>query len=807
MSGVLHDLRFAARTLRRQPGITAAAVVCLALGIGANTTAYSALDALLLHTVPAADDRGLVMLAEASADTERDYDLVAPATLDDWRRASRTIGDVAAGRWHDVNLTGGDRPERVTSYQVEPALFALLGARPRLGRVFTDDGRTSGAPGAVLGEALWRSRFGADPAVVGRTVLLDGAPHVVTGVLDADFIFPPGAQLWTPLRLTPAEAAERGTRSLRAIGRLRPGVSLAEARAELRTIAARVAAEHPATNRAWTARVEDANASIGADRRPYLLAMQLSTGLVLLIACVNVANLLLARASTRGREVAVRVALGAGRGRLARQFLAEALLLAVLGGLAGVLVALWGTLALRVSLPAELLRYNPGWTRIGVNANALGFTAIVALVTGVLFGFAPALLGTRQSPGAILRGGRAAAGAPPRLRARSALVVVQLALATALLVTTTLALRTFVHLTRADAGFDARPLLTMQLSLPEAEYDDSAAVRFYERLGARVGALPGVAAVGAVNVLPMEWFERATSVRAEGREPVSEHDATPTWRTRVVDAGYFAALGVPLLDGRALRADDRAGAVPVVVVSAAAARQLWPGEHAIGRRLRLGRDATLREVVGVVGDVRHNPNMGLDPLHPIAYLPLAQRPTHDLSLVIRVAAGEPTALAAAVQREISALDRGLAAGEVATMPRILFAALSPQRATAGMFAIMGAIALVLAVVGVYGVIAYATAQRTHELGVRVALGATRGSVVRLVLRRGLWLTAAGILLGAVGAYATAQSMAGILRGVSPTDVPTYAGAAALLAAVSLLAAYLPARRAARVAPSVALRAE
>ena len=414
MQGLLHDLRFAARSLRRQPGLTVAAVLCLALGIGANTTAYGTLDALLLHAIPAADPRGLVVLAEASRDTDRDYDLVAPATLDDWRRASRTVGDVAAGRWHDVNLTGGDLPERVTSYQVEPGLFTLLGARPRLGRVFTDDGGSTGAPGAVLGDALWRQRFGADPAIVGRTVLLDGEPHVVTGVLDADFIFPVGAQLWTPLRLTPEQAAERGTRTLRAFGRLRPGATLEEARVELRTIARRIATEHPATNGEWTARVDDANDAVTAERRPYLLAMQLSAALVLLIACVNVASLLLARASARGREVAVRVALGAGRLRLARHFLAEALLLAAMGGVAGALVALWGTLAVRVSLPPELLRYNPGWTRIGVNGSALLVTALVAVATGFLFGLAPALLGTRQPPAAALRGGRAAGTASPR---------------------------------------------------------------------------------------------------------------------------------------------------------------------------------------------------------------------------------------------------------------------------------------------------------------------------------------------------------------------------------------------------------
>jgi putative ABC transport system permease protein len=535
--------------------------------------------------------------------------------------------------------------------------------------------------------------------------------------------------------------------------------------------------------------------------------MLASVAFMLLIGCANVANLLLARATTRGRELAVRVALGATRGDLIRQMLAESVVISLIGGALGVLLALWGVRLTRNALPAELVRFNPGWTRIAVNDSALVFTVLVSLATALLIGLVPALIASRADPQQALKeSGRTASGAGGRQRLRSALVVGEVALALMLLFGTGLMVRSFIGLFDTDQGYRVDNVLTMQLTLPGARYEaEDSLVAFYNTLADRVRELPGVRAAAMTSSPPPSWDDNSTRFILEGEPKPQRGDPAHQERRRIVSDGYFGALGIPVRQGRDFDRHDEANKTTVAIVSEAFARRYWPGQNPIGKRIStLATSMSLTTIVGVVGDARYNPNVGREPLAPAVYLPVTQRPWNTMTLVVRTAS-DPGAITADVQRVIGSIDPALAAGNVLTLERMLGSSLSPQRITAGMLSVFAGIALVLAVIGIYGVMSYTVNQRTHEIGIRMALGAQRADVVRRVLRQGVVLAALGIAIGAFGSFAMARGMATLLHEVSPTDPVTFVAVAVMLAAVAVVGSWLPARRAAAVDPVVALR--
>jgi putative ABC transport system permease protein len=763
----------------------------------------------VIAPVPTPNSDRLVMMAEVSPRNpdDPDFDRIAPANLVDWMRQTRTLEHIAGFAWWDVNITGIEEPERVTGFRVTPEFFRTLGERPMLGRVFTDDeGRDGHTDRVILGHPLWKRRFGGDAAVVGRTVQLNGAPHTIVGVMGEDFIFPPGAELWKPFALDGATAADRDGRRMSAIARLRPTATLEEARAEATVIARRLEIQYPDMNAKWGMRVEPAQVWYARHSRPYMIVMLASVAFVLLIGCANVANLLLARATTRGRELAVRVALGATRGDLMRQMLAESIVVAFVGGALGALLALWGVRLMRGAMPAELVRFNPGWTRIAINSDALVFTALVSMATAILVGLVPAIIASRADPQQALKdSGRTSSGGG-RQRLRSALVVGEVALALVLLVGTGLMVRSFIGLVDTDQGYTVKRALTMQLTLPPARYKtDEQLSAFFTTLVDRVRDVPGVQNAAVTSSPPPSWDDNSTRFILEGEAKPQRGDPAHQERLRIASDGLFATLGASVKRGRDFNRYDDKESPSVAIVSEALARRYWPGQDAIGKRISTLADSMhLTTVVGVVGDMRHNPNTGREPLAPVVYIPATQVPWSTMTLVVRTV-GEPAGVSANVQKVIGSIDPSLAAGNVVTLERMLSSSLAPQSLTAGMLSVFAAIALVLAVIGIYGVMSYTVSQRTHEIGIRIALGAQQGDVVRRVLRRGLVLAALGIGIGTAGSLAMTRGMAMLLHEVSPTDPLTFGTVAVILAGVALLGSWLPARRAAAVDPVVALR--
>jgi len=804
--------RYAFRTLAKTPAWTLAAVACLAIGIGANTTVYTAMRALVIAPVPTPNSERLVMLAETPPrePNNPDFDRLAPANVVDWKRQSETLESVAAFGWWDVNITGIDEPESVTGFRVSEDFFRVLGEAPAIGRAFTlEETRDGNTDYVVLSHPLWQRRFGGDRTVIGTSVLLNGVKHTVVGVMGEDFIFPPGAELWKPLALDGAVGQDRDGRWLAALGRLKPGVTIEQARAEARTIARRLELQYPDFNTKWGMRVEPAQVFYGRHPRPYLLIMISSVAFVLLIGCANVANLILARATTRGRELAVRVALGATRGNLVRQMLAESLVIAALGGALGVLFALWGVRLMRGALPADLVRFNPGWTRITVNGDALVFTLAVSVATALVIGLIPALIASRADPQQALKeGGRTSSGAGGRQRLRSVLVVAEVALALMLLVGTGLMVRSFIGLIETDQGYTRENVLTMQLALPGARYKtDEDRVRFYNAMLDGVAALPGVRAAGIASSAPPDWNDNSTRFILEGEPRPQRGDPAHLERRRVVSDDYFTALGIPLKRGRAFTRHDADSSPVVAIVSEALARKYWPNDDPIGKRISIvATNMTLTTIVGVVGDARHNPNVGRTPLAPVVYIPVNQAPWSSMTLVVRTA-GDPLAATGEVQRAIGAIDPALAAGSIKTLEQMLSMSLAPQRITAAMLSIFAAVAMLLAVIGIYGVISYSVTQRTHEIGIRMALGARQGDVIRQVLRHGFILGGLGIAIGGAAALGLTRKMASQLHDVSPTDPLTFIGVTLVLGGVAIVGSWLPARRAAAVDPVVALRAD
>jgi putative ABC transport system permease protein len=803
MRAFLQDVRFASRILRKNLGLTAIIVLTLALGIGSNATVYSAARTFLLAPFPGLRDPDrLVRLVEVPPRRDEWADEASPGSLVEWRRQSGFM-EIAACDWWLVNLTGEGEPERVLGIRGTANYFRLLGFEPILGRGFLPGDDQPGRDAVtVLGYGLWQRRYGGDPKIVGRTLSLDGRSYTVIGIMPPDLTYPEGGQLWVPLALGQESATDFADRSLIVFARLHRGVSIPDAQARLAVIAARTARDHPVTNAGWGVQVWSLEGFQGRLTRPLILVLFCAVALVLLIVCANVANLLLARASVRQREFAVRSALGAGQSRLFRQRLTETVLLALLGGALGTLVARWEIALLRWAVPGELSQYVPAWSHLTVDLQVLGFTVLTSVAAGIVFGVAPAFGAARVNLQEVLKeGGRGATGGRGG-RLRRVLVVSEMALALMLLASTGLMVRSFVRILGSDPGFRTDHLLTLEVALPAARYPNPHAITgFYTDLIGRVRGLPGVRSFALVNGLPLSGWDDVRELEVAGR-PVEREK--PSVGYRVISEDYFTTMEIPLLRGRSFGRQDQATAPGVAIVNQAMAQLLWPGANPLTQRIRIGAEPAFREIVGVVRDIRsRRPNQ---PPRAEVYVPLLQAPTPGMALVVRTAEA-PTALAGEVQRQIAVLDPALAAGEVRPFERVLAKALAPFRVTTGMLTGFALLALLLAGVGIYGVISLAVAQRTQEIGIRVALGAQRRDVLGLVVGQGLRLLLIGLGIGLAGALALTRGLASVLFGVSPTDLITFVAASTLLAAVALLGSYVPALRAARLDPLEALRSE
>lgn len=800
MGTLVQDLRYGARILWKQPGFTLIAVLTLGLGIGANTAIFSAVDALLLRQLPFLDPARLVMIWEHDTQEGNSRNPVAPANFVDWRKQNEVCAQLGYfTQPSGLNLTGKSEPERITGIFVSPNLFSLLGVQPQLGRGFLpEDLQERGGLAVILSHGLWQRRFGGHPAVIGQTLTLDGAAFTVVGVMPAQFQLPEEAELWG-LTLNGELTTMRNQHFLRVMARLKPDVTLAQARAHFSLIAQQLAQQYPATNQGYGANVLTLREQLVGDVRLTLWVLLGAVGFVLLIACANVANLMLARAGIRQREMAIRNALGAGRRRLVRQLLTESLLLALLGGALGLLLAAWAldsiaALSAQIALAPE----------IKLDLRVLGFTLLVTTLTGIIFGLAPALAAARPNLNDALKAGaRNASTASQRLR--GGLVVAEIALAVALLAGAGLLIRSFMRLQNVETGCDARDVLTMQFAPSGVRYDEGEQLAaFYQQLVERVQALPGVRAAAAISRLPLAGDRSTSGLTIEGRPLATGEQREAHYR--VITPNYFNTLKIPLRAGRVLTEQDNAKAPPAALINQTLANKYWPGAEAVGQRIKLGPNANSPwvAIVGVVGDVR---NFGLEnEALPEVYVPHLQAPTDRMRLVMRTTV-EPLGLVAAIREAVRGLDKDVPFAQVVTMEQLLAQSIARRRLNLLLLGIFAVLALALAAAGIYGVMSYMVAQRTQEIGIRLALGAQRGDVLRLVLKEGMLLALIGVVVGLATSLALMRWLASLLYEVSATDPLTFAGVAILLMLVALLACYVPARRAMRTDPLVALRCE
>ncbi len=801
MDQLLRDLRFAVRSLLKRPALFGIATISLALGIGANTTIFAAIDGFMLQPLPYPDAGRILQVW--TANPSRGWNRASSSMPDylDWSSTAKTM-DVAAVAGGSFNLAEGDRPERVPGTRVTPSFFTVMGTSPAIGRTFSADEERPGAPKVVvIGNALWKRRFAGDPGVVGRTVRLNGEPHTIIGVMPPSFRFPTlTTDVWTPLTHDGTE--KRNDRSLNIIGHVKAGTSRAAADQELATITARLANayEENKGNTVYTETIQEAALGQGFSRGATVSTV--AVVFVLLIACANVANLLLARATGRARELALRTAIGASRGKVNRQLLTESVVLALAGGVLGTLFAVGGVRALVTIFPPNI----PGGENVALNARVLFYTLGVSLVAGVAFGVAPALNATRTGVASVLReGGRSASMGMRRNRLGASLVVAEIALALVLLISAGLLIKGAVRAQSADLGFDASNVLTMRIMLPENQYADTTRLlAFQTELLDRLRTMPSVDAVGATSNLPAQGGS-GTAFSIEGR-PVPDQSKQPVSQFRVVMPGYLATMHVPIRRGRDLSPTDQFGSNAVALVNERFAALNWPSDDPIGKRIIINTPAgpTPREVVGIVADTREFGPTSNAPA--LMYFSALQRPQRSLAFVIR-ARGDAAALGSAARAQLNGLDASIPAYGVQTLREILDQSQQGNMIMPRLLAVFGAIALLLAVVGVYGVMSYSVNQRTQEVGIRMALGAEGSDIVRLVLRQGASLAAGGLVIGLGLAALTTRTLSFFLLDVSAFDPQVFAGVSLSLAAAAMIASFIPARRAVRVDPLVALRHE
>ena len=807
------DIRYGARMLAKHKAFTSVAVVTLALGIGANTAIFSVVNELLLRPLPYRNAEQIVMLWEVNPDG-RHQNSTSRANFRHWREQSTSYQSVAAFSDQRVNLTGDGVPEELSVQSATPELFNVLGVDPLLGRTFLpDDADASKTPIAVLSYGIWQRRFGGDPNILGRQLTLDTDKVTVIGVMPPTFQFHiesrsgtgKAAEVWTILPMPVGPGANERGRFLSVVGRMKDEVSSHQAAAELRTIAARLSDEEPESNKNWSAEVLPLRDQLfGNVRRPLWLMLG-AVGFVLLIACANVANLLLSLASSREKEIAVRAALGARRFRIVRQLLTESLLLALLGSVLGLMFAYLGIKALVLISPRDLVSLQG----VGLNLTVLGWTLAVSLLTGIIFGLAPALQVSRLTLNDSLKeGGKSeSAQASGSRRLRSALVVSEIALAVVLLASAGLLIRSFVRLQQVDRGFDTDNLLTMVIRVPVSRYrEDAQFVNFFNQALDRIRHVPTVRSAGMVNYLPLYGgLGSSTGFKIDGR-PEPPPGQKPGTDVRVADAGYFPTMGIPLLRGRNFSDSEQREPKHVILINEALARKYFSDEEPIGRRLDVNMFDTPQpaEIIGVVGNVRYDSLIDESP--PAVYFPHPDLTYAFMTLVIRTD-GEPTSIAPAVQREIGALDPNQPVSDVRTMNQVMSEWVSRSRFNTLLLGLFAGLATLLSAVGIFGVMNYSVALRTREIGLRLAVGAQPRQVLLLILRQGLLLTVIGVVLGLAAAFALTRLLSGLLFGVEAVDVTTFTSISLLLILVSLLACYLPARRAMRIDPLSALRYE
>jgi putative ABC transport system permease protein len=803
MSDVLKEVRYSCRALFKRPLLTLTVATTLALGLGANAAIFNLIDRLVLRPYPLKNPDSVVLLSETGGNLEFKKEAVSPANFFDWRAATRTLDFLSAYVWWDANLVDRGNPERLPGFRITSGFFEALSVRPALGRTFVRDDETFGRHRVVIiSDALWRRRFDADPSVIGRAVIVDGEPYQVVGVMPPRFAFPDGSQIWAPVAFDPKTPPSRTARYVTPIGRIRNGSTLEDVQSELSVLAGRLAREYPQANRDHGVRAYTLTRGMLDEGTGPLLSMwQASAFIVLLIACANIANLLLARSSERRHETGVRIALGASRGRIARESLIESALLALIAVPPAIGFAWLSLYAIRVSMPANILRFVPGFESLGPDLRLVSFTFAIALVTGCTFGLLPALQSSRSSVTETLKeGGRTATG---RHKVRRAIVVLEIAIALPLLVAAGLGVIGTERFLNGPQGYDPDGLLTMKLILPDRTYPDDAARRlFATKTIDALAQIAGVERVAAINNMPTSGSNSSRSIEIDGHPPADPNEL-PSVDFRTITADYFSTLRIPVVRGRDFTTADREDTQPVVIVSESMARRFWPNENPIGRRMKV-HDGPWLTVVGISGDVIHDWFNRRNT--PSMYRPLPQAPVDYMCVVVRTR-GEPTAIAPDARRALRSIDPAQPIFDVMTMRRALHERTIGLQYLAAIMATFAAIALLLAAVGLYALITYFVAQRRHEIGLRIALGASPRDVVRLTVGQALRLTLTGTAIGFGLAIALSRLIQAGLLGISSTDPGIFIAFAAVLIVTSLVAGYVPARRAARIDPITALRAE
>ncbi len=814
MDKFLQDLKYGIRMLAKSPGFTAIAILTLALGIGANTAIFSVVNAELLRPLPFRDATRLVSVASTNSRTHAAAASLSYPDFLDLRAQNQVFENMAAYTDGSFTLTGIDQPAHIVGSSVTASLFDVLGVTPELGRTFLPDEDQPHRHSVILSHELWTSRFASDPHVIGRSIQLDKSAYTVVGVMPASFRYPLQRQtstLWTTMAPllessdgVPSLGEQRGAHFLRSIARLKPGVTVPQAQAALDVITTSLAKQYPDTDKYWGAQVVAEQDRMTRTIRPALFVMMIAVGFVLLIACVNVANLLLARATARTREIAIRAALGAGRNRLIKQLLTESFVLALIAGGIGLLLAMWGSEILVRLSPEQLPRIS----EIHVDGWVMAFTLSLAMLTGFLFGLAPAMHVSHSSiVDALKEGALSVTASKERFGLRSSLVVVEMVLALVLLVSAGLLIRSLVRLQQVSPGFDPQNVMAASIDLPDAKYPDANKAEFYRNLLPKLQALPGVQSAAAIYPLPMGGDEIRTTFQLEGR-PVSKSEE-PVTSLRDITPNYFSTMRIPLLQGRDFDARDDAKSTPVVIINEALAQQTFPGENPIGKHIKPGisvgpGEAAMREIIGVVGNVKFS-DLASEWL-PESYVPVAQLPFGSMTLVVR-STQDAHAVVKMMTETVQSMDPDMPAYAPKTVAEYLEGTLSVPRFNTVLLALFAGLAMLLTAVGLYGVISYSVAQRTHEIGIRMALGAQPRDILKMVMVQSGRLIAAGVVAGIAFALILTRMMESLLYGVSSADPATFAGMSVFLAAVAFFACYIPARRAMRVDPMIALRYE
>jgi putative ABC transport system permease protein len=800
------DVGYGLRRLWKNPGITLAAVFALALGIGANTAIFSLVNALVLRPLPYEKPDQIILLSYALSEA-------SPANFLDWKAQNQSFDNISAIGFWNANLTGGNDPERLQGFQTSASLFPMLGVKPALGRTFVAEEEQPGKDNvAVISDGLWKRAFASNPNIVGQTISLNAKSYTVIGVMPAGFQYYRPADVWSPLAFTPEDAKRRAPGNLIVAGRLKQNVTFAQAQSQMTTIAGRLEQQYPQTNTGLTIRLMSLHEHLMGPMRPALIVLLAAVIFVLMIACANVANLLLARAAARQKEIAIRLALGAGRFRIVRQLLTESILLGLLGGLVGLGLGFGGLRFLNASIPPTGAGFLSQLNGISLDGRVLAFTFFISMLTGIIFGLAPALQTSRPDLNETLKeGGRGNAGGRQSARLRSILVVSEVALALVLLVCAALMVTSFLRLLNVNPGFEPKNVLTMQTSLLQARYPEDAQVNaFYKRALDQIRNLPGVESAGATSNLPLGGSNKVRGLEIEGSPAPGPGQPALAANYRMVSSDYFKSLGIRLLKGRYFTEQDTENGPPAVIINNALANRYFAATDPLNKLIRRQNPQPnaapfpWMQVVGVVEDVRHSALS--DNPRPEMYVPFYQNASRDMTFVVRTSS-DPRTMIGTVREQIHSIDKDQPVYNVQRMEEIVATSAYLNRFSMSLLGIFAVVALVLSSIGIYSLIAYSVTQRTNEIGIRMALGARPRDVLMLFVKQGMMLALIGIVIGALAAFGATRFLSSLLYGVSTSDVGTFAGTALLLALVVLVASYVPARRATKVDPTIAFRVE